>query len=129
MKIRKFNEGEFNEPKKVLCIYNAGGYVEKTIIFDNHREMNNFILNFVNNFILDVTLDEFDKVYFEEELKSIKDEEGNYIIIDPDTAYEWLNTYNDSSEPTLSICNYQEMKNVKLDDRIAIALSANKYNL
>lgn len=124
MIIRKFNEN-YSDGKQVLCIYDTGGVVDKTIIFDNEEQMNTYILNFVNNFISDYTLSELDF----EGYKSIQDENGDYVITDPKEAYDWLNDWNQNSEPTLSICNYEEEKNVKLDNRIAIAISSKQYNL
>ena len=128
MKIKRFNESnEFSSPKRILCVYDAGGTVRKTIVFDSVEELNNHILNFVNEFIIGV---EFDEDFWEDfDIEVVKDQDGNWVITDPDEAYDWLNTYNDSSEPTLGICNYEEIKNVKIEDRITLAMSANKYNL
>lgn len=127
MKIRKFNENKESDSRRILCIYDSGGYVYRTIVFDDNDQMYNYILNFVNGFLSEIDIDE--ESINEHEYEVIKDEDGKFILTDPIEAYNWLNDWNSNSEPTLGICNYEEEKNVKLDDRIAIAISSNKYNL
>jgi hypothetical protein len=127
MKIRKFNEKK-SEAKKILLVYDTGGFVKRAIVFDNENEMNTFILNFVNDYILNIEDEDFN---FQDwgVTNLAQDKDGNYIIAEPFEAYKWLNIYNESNEPTLSWCDYEEEKNVQLDSRIEIALSAKQYNL
>ena len=134
MKIRKFNrltEATILEKTNqyILCEYDAGGTVVKTILFDTTAEMDIYLLNEVNDFILDARVNEESMDILDEEIDYTLDENNIPIITNADHAYNWINEFNNSSEPTYVTSILQKTKNLKLDPRIAIHIDAKKYNL
>jgi len=133
MKYIKIYESNINN-FIALCFYDAGGTVKDVILFDNEKDRKNYIINYVNNSILD----DYDE--YELDIESyiskiehidniIRDENNIPMFFDSENASIWYNDFNENNEDTFSLSDCKIEKNIKLDDRLSIALSTKKYNL
>ena len=116
----KCEESEYS----ALIFYDAGGTVKECILFDDWDDLQNYITNYVNNFISSeeiVVVDKYDQY------KDLKNNE----FTEWESAFYWFNHYNKDTEPTIDIIdnkNCQYAKNIELGDW-KIQKNAKKYNL
>jgi len=143
MKIRKFNESVrshvilrtvLKESKYIaLYFYDVAGYIDDVIIFENKKDLSNYILNFVNNFIIEIYDDtDIDSTYIFKNVQKkyvIHDKDDYVAFIDSDEAEEWYNEFNEDSGRSMGHMQCKEAKDIELEDRVKIVIDTNKYNL
>lgn len=132
MKIKKFNEDiQYNfgyekcEESKysALIFYDAGGTVTECILFDDWNDLQNYITNYVNNFIdSEEIVVVYDHSFDKKDLK-------NNEFTDWESAFLWFNHYSKDTEPTIDIIdNCKYAKDIKLGEWKSIKAGKN-YNL
>jgi hypothetical protein len=136
MKIKKFNEeittySECEESDYIaFIIYDRSGLIHNLILFNNPENLDNYIINFVNNFIAQ-------KIKLDSEfiLDTIKEYNDNIILdnsipkfIDGDNAFRWYNEYY-GENVMIEIVGCDNAKNVQLEDIVKMGRDAKKYNL
>ena len=116
MKIKKFNEDiqyNFGYEKcqeseySALIFYDAGGTVTECILFDDWDDLQNYIINYVNNFINSEEIIEIEDKY--NQYKDLKNNEFS----DWESAFEWFNHFNKDTEPTIDIIDNKNCKYAK----------------
>lgn len=131
MKINKFNESveiydtklpydygyvEYeNSNSWILNFYNTGGYVDGSILFNNKKDAENYVLNYVNHFILNVEIED--------------DYKPDEFFTDYVYAMDWFNDFNADTEPSIDLINVKKAENIKFDEKFNLLNSTNKYNL
>lgn len=140
MKIKKFNESAIYKdelvnmfssyPKIVALLLYEVDTIDEILLFYDIEDIENYILNYVNDFILDNYDEQSDDIDITTKFYS-----PTYLIYGETPMFKYyqaaINWYNEFNKNQLSIeivkCNNE--KNVKLNDNLKTALSTKKYNI
>ena len=140
MKIQRFNESnrekdiyeEFEDSDQLaLYFYNAGGWVGNVILFTNWDDLGNYVINYVNAYILDIkdslTSDDFEDADPEHLYHDLNDVP---CFTTWDEAIKWLNDLNEDGRGiTIGFEECKQAKNIEIEDRVQIAIKELKYNI
>ena len=144
--IKSINES-INQKVFIFGYNNSDLAVDILGVFDTEEDMDNHILNYINNDILEeyenyeLSNDESDKDDEDEGPYSVgdytdeKDSEGRYIFIDVKKAIDWFNNEKGREDPYGSGHWYglfvyrKEISKVELDQRTKEYIDIKKYNL
>lgn len=135
--IKSVNE-RFGKDYIILWYVNQELGVDILGIFENKKDMDIFILNYVNSELAEVydmmemkTLDEDIDLDDVEDYTDEKDENGHYIFINPNKALEWIINKGHNYIQNVWELSYQrkEMEKPVLDDKIKEYMEIKKYNL
>lgn len=144
MKIQRFNESqepetdvyeEFEDSNQLaLYFYNVGGWVGNVILFTNWDDLGNYVINYVNAYILDIYDVDLDDDFDFEDV----DPEHLYYDLNNvpcfsrwDEAVKWLNDLNEDGKGiTIGFTECKQAKGIiEIEDRVQIAIKERKYNL
>jgi len=143
MKINRFNESvdenyekdiyeEFeNSDQLALYFYNASGWIGNVILFTNWDDLGNYVINYVNAYILDI--------YEKDIADDFEDADPDHICYDSDgvpcftswdSALEYINEMNEDGRGiTLGFAECKQAKDIEIDERVKLLMNKTKYNL
>lgn len=146
MKIQRFNESSFVDDQEAtdsgdiyeefedsdqlaLYFYNAGGWVVNVILFNNWDDLGNYVINYVNAYILDIYDNDIDNMKndFKDADNLVYDSNGFPCFTTWDEAYKWINDIENST--TIGFQECKKAKNIEIEERVKLAMRISKYNL
>lgn len=141
MKIQRFNESREpetdvyekfeNSDQSALYFYDVGGWVGNVILFTNWDDLGNYVINYVNAYILDIgdsiipeDFEDVDPEHLYHDLNGVP------CFSRWDEALKWLNDLNEDGKGiTIGFTECKQAKNIEIEDRVQIAIKERKYNL
>lgn len=119
MKIRKFNEEIEHSKEYHICVITYGGIVDEMGIFETQEDMDNWILNKVNERVLD------NPGFAIEENDMMKNDEDQFVFVNVTKAINWFNDDNSQIDYGTGVI----LKNVEAKYGVELLKQTSKYNL